>query len=449
MASIAAAARRFKSNPAIRLPDEWVDEACRLADHGWRDRIFTPAVTLQVFMNQILHGNCGCREALRISGVKGSTSAYCEARRRLPQDVLGYVTAELLSRAKKQSDADERWRGHRVLMLDGSGISMPDTEELREAYHLPGGVKPGCGFPVMHTLWLTDMNSGLIRDFTTAPWNTHEMRNACRLHGNLEAGDVVVGDRAFGVFSHLAVLKQQDLHGLCRLKQGTIVSFKPGRPSAWSVPKAKRKGYPRSDFVRRLGDQDQIVRYRKPRLVPKWMSPQDYDELPETIELREIRYRVRRRGHRTREVTLVTTLLDAERYPKRALEELYQMRWRIETDLLMLKQTLGLDVLRCKTKAGVQKELWACVLVYNLIREVMMEAAKRQGVSPRRVSFKDVVDVIRHTPELYQELQMMINPWRPGRDEPRVIKRRKDRYRHMTRPRDTLRQELGITGDAA
>ena len=165
--------------------------------------------------------------------------------------------------------------------------------------------------------------------------------------------------------------------------------------------------------------------------------------------LREVRISVQGRNGQPTMIDLVATLLDAKAYPKIELAKLFGLRWRIETDLLHLKQTLGMDVLRCESRDGIEKELWAYVMVYNLIRQSMAAAANRQDVAPDRISFIDAVDVMRHQPHLLEVLSLVVNPWRPGRHQPRVIKRRKDKYSYMTRPRDELKESLGITKDAA
>ena len=193
--------------------------------------------------------------------------------------------------------------------------------------------------------------------------------------------------------------------------------------------------------LRKLGPDDFLVEIDRPNQKPKWMSLNDWRELPKTIIARQVSYRVVPKGHRTRQVTLLTTLTDEQAYPKKALTELYGARWEIETNFRHLKTTMGMDVLRCKSVDGVTKELWMYVLVYNLVRRVMLDEAQRRDVAPGRVSFIDALDALRLGGGL-GEMALVINPVRPGRMQPRVIKRPKDRYRYMTRPRDTLRQEL-------
>ena len=192
----------------------------------------------------------------------------------------------------------------------------------------------------------------------------------------------------------------------------------------------------------RLGPHDQLVRSFKPREKPHWISQEQYDALPESLILREHRYRVNAKGFRVRQVTLVTTLLNPVRYPAAELEAQFLDRWNTETDLNHLKTTLGAAVLHCKSVAGVTKELWLFALVYNLVRQVMLEAARRQAVDPARVSFVDALRWLACA-EVGEELwDLVINPLRFGRVEPRVLKRRLNEYARMTKPRAVLRQEL-------
>jgi hypothetical protein len=248
----------------------------------------------------------------------------------------------------------------------------------------------------------------------------------------------------------LALLLQANLHGLFRAHQRQIVDFRRGRKSKKQRRKSQRKGTPTSRWVRSLGRKDQIVEYRKPTERPTWISAEEYEALPARIEVRELRYRIDRRGYRTQIVTLVTTLTDPRKYVKEELAELYHARWQIETNLKHLKQTMGMDVLRCKTVEGVKKECWMYLIVYNQVRLFMLDAAKRQGVPPDRISFIDALDVLCYCdPIVAASMKLTVNPHRPGRHEPRVIKRRKDRYTYMTRPREQLRQALGIKRVAA
>ena len=195
----------------------------------------------------------------------------------------------------------------------------------------------------------------------------------------------------------------------------------------------------------RLGRHDQLTRWFKTSVRSRVMSPEAYDALPVWMLVRELRYSVRRRGYRTREVTLVTTLLDCDRYPLEALAELYHTRWQAETNLRDLKQTLGMRVLKSRSESGIRKELLAFALVYNLVCLLRTAAAMEIGVSPNRISFVDALRALQWLRRLDPAHQVLVNPHRPGRHEPRVRKRRPPEYSLMTQPRDTLRKALKTT----
>jgi hypothetical protein len=268
------------------------------------------------------------------------------------------------------------------------------------------------------------------------------MSRVAPLHPELRAGDVLVGDRAFGTFAHLAPLAGRGIHGLFRMSQRRVVDFAPDRPRPprWNTPRLS--GRSRSRWVRSLGPTDQVVEWSKPYVRPVWMTAEEFAAPPLTLMVREYQYRVDRRGFRVRTVTLVTTLLDADAYPAGELASLYYRRWGVETDLAHLKTTLGMDVLRCQTEAGILKELSIFAIVYNLVRLVMLEAGRRQGVPPERISFVDALRWLSSSPPAAGLPDLVVNPHRPGRVEPRCKKRRAKKYPYMKRPRRVLRQRL-------
>ncbi|MEX0702346.1 MAG: IS4 family transposase, partial [Planctomycetales bacterium] len=325
--------------------------------------------TVHAFLSQILHGNTACNEVPHLMGQSFTGRAYGLARARLPLELFDRLLTEVGRCLKVCRDEAARWCGHRVWLLDGSGCSMPDTPELQEAFGQPGSQQPGCGFPVAHLLLLFHFGTGLLQKMLVDPLRTHDLAHAHRLHSELEPGDVLVGDRGFCSYAHLALLLQGGWHGLFRVHQRMLVDFRKGRMHVPPSPPFPRRkgitGLPRSRWVRWLGTCDQVVEYFEPRQRPRWMSAEDYAALPDSIFVRELRYRVEAPGCRTREIVLVTTLLDAERYSAEELAALYGQRWQIETHLAHLKTTLGMDVLRCQSLAGVHKELRMFALVYN------------------------------------------------------------------------------------
>ncbi len=202
------------------------------------------------------------------------------------------------------------------------------------------------------------------------------------------------------------------------------------------------KGLPRSRYVRRLGHHDQVVEYVKPKTMPKWMDATTWASLPETVLVRELRFSTPQRGYRTRVITLIKTLLDPEAYPATALAELYLGRWQIEVNFRHLKTTMGLEVLHCQTVDGVLKELHMFAITYDLVRLVMLEAARRQKVPLERISFIDALHWLRDAQADKSLTNLVINPARPHRLEPRVLKRRMKPYDLMTQPRHVLRKAL-------
>ena len=237
---------------------------------------------------------------------------------------------------------------------------------------------------------------------------------------------------------------QRSLLAVFRIHQKQIVDFTPGRPQAKRGPCHKdAPGLPRSRWVLAQGQSDQIVVWFKPKKKPVWMSPEDYAALPEEITVRELRYRVETPGFRVSEVTLVTTLLEAAIYPAADLAELYFRRWQVEVNLKHIKITMKMDVLHCKTVEGVLKELAVFALVYNLVRAVMVRSAQVQGVAPERISLIDTIRWLIGVEGNGDDVSVLaVNPSRPGRVEPRVVKRRPKQYHRMTKPRSVLRKSL-------
>jgi Transposase DDE domain len=444
MVTMPQALDNVKDYFATYVPDTLIEGACADAAHRWRERQLGPVVTTHLFVKQVLHGNTACTHLRHLAGQAVNPSAYCQARARLPlaffQALQRRVTDAV--RGDLPRAARRRWQGHRLFFLDGSGFSMPDTPELRAHFGQPGGQAAGCGFPVAHLMALFDGPTGMLRRTLALPLRSHDAAHAAALHPALQAGDVLVGDRAFSSYAHLALCRQRRLHGLFRVHQKQIVSFRPHRRHR--VGRRGEPGQPTSRWLARLGHRDQLVEYAKPDRRPDWMTAAQWQRLPATLVVREVRYRVRVPGVRTKEVTLVTTLLDAGRYPAKELARLYGLRWGVETNLRHLKQTLGMDVLRCTTVDGVLKELAVFVIVYNLVRRVMAAAAARQKVAPERISFIDAWRWLQQAEPTSALPDLVVNPARPGRYEPRVRKRRPKEFPVMKLPRAKLRK-LGPT----
>lgn len=433
---------RLRQDIASRLDPEAVRSACRQAGHGWRRCVLNPVAIVHWFVIQVLHGNTSLEHVARLGGGTFTGPAYCLARALLPRAVLQIVLHDLVKALIPVTQAEGLWRGHRTFLVDGSAFSMPDTRELQDRFGQPGAQASGCGFPVAKILALFHAGTGVLLKVMVTPLRSHEMASVGGVHPALGAGDVLVGDRGFCSFAHLAMLARDGVQAVFRMHQRQIVDFTPGRAHALPGAKRRSKSLPRSRWLHGLGVLDQVVEWFKPEDRPEWMAAEQYEALPATLTVRELRYEVGRPGFRTRTVTLVTTLLDGEAYPLGAIAELYGARWRVELNLRHLKTTMKMDVLKCKTVEGVLKELTVYAIVYNLVRLVMVEAARRQGVDVERVSFVDALRWLAQARPGEDLPELVVNPERPGRYEPRVRKRRPKQYSLMTKPRSELRNAL-------
>jgi hypothetical protein len=419
-ARIIEALARVKRDPLGVLGPGAVEAAC--AEFGyddWRDRTLDPATTIALFVQQILNGNCACTEVRRIGGSGFTPQAYCAARARLPLSVYqSLLTAVVEVAAPLSREERHLWHGHRTFHVDGSTFSMPDTKELREVFGMATGQQPGCGFPVAHLLVLFGASTGLLLDAFAAPLRTGDLAETPELHLHLDPGDVLIGDDSFGTYAHLALLLRANLHGLFPVHHARTVDFTPGRPHCPEGKKAVA-GMPRSRWVRSLGTNDQLVEWLKPKQRPRWMTKEQYDALPASILVRELRRTVTAPDGAPVTLTVVTTLLDPAAYPADELMTLRLRRWDVETNIGHLKTAMKMDVLRCKTEAGVRKELAVFCLVYNLVRLVMLEGAARQEVPVSRISFVDTLYWVRHAKPGDELPDLIVNPHRPDRAEPR------------------------------
>ena len=437
VASFGQAIQQIKSHWACQFSDQAINDACRAAGHTWRERILPPALTVRLFLLQILYGNTACSHLPRISGEEFTVQAYGAARARLPRAALESLLGQTVSQLGKAVLDTACWLGHRVFLVDGSTFSTPDVAVLQTAFGQPGGQAKGCGFPVVHWLAMMHHGSGLILKMLVAPLRTHDQSQVAELHPELAVGDVLVGDRAFCSFVHLCLLFQRSVQGVFRMHQKQIVDFTPGRPHQQAIRgiASKKKGLPTSRWIKSLGDLDQLVEWFKPEVCPNWLAPESFAALPPSLIVRELRYRINRPGFRVKEITLVSLFVDVDRYSKEALAQLYFNRWRIETNFAHLKTTLGMDALRCESVEGVLKEATMFALAYNLVRLLMHEAAQRQGVSVERISFIDALRALAHADVDARFPELIVNPERPGRREPRLMKRRPKQFGYLKEPR--------------
>lgn len=407
--------------------------------------LYSLPVVLKTFLIQCLAQDHSCRTAVATakdhgwlpSSASPGTAAYCRARDALAAEGLHKAvehTAQALDTGVSQ---EHLWMGRQVQVVDGTGIALPDTETNQDEYPQPSQQKPGCGFPVLRLVAFMSLATGAVSRYSTGNLHDHEQTLFQELRAYLKVGEIVLGDRNFGTFANLVLLKRQGADGVFRRHQarGTQV-----------------------DTLKRLGKDDHLVRWHvHPQYRPPWLGPSV--DLPQTIEVREVRFQVAQPGFRTKSVTLATTLLDAKVYPARALAELYLKRWRMELWLRDIKVTMDMDTLRTKTPTRVRAELAMFLIGYNLVRTVMFDATKMSEVGLEQLSFKSAlmrfglwcarighgigrVAWLLGYPAMLRDLACDLNPDRPGRYEPRVVKRRPKPFPRMQQPRQVLRDKF-------
>ena len=403
-----------KAQMALRLPVD-VDQLAREVGHGWRERTLSPAVTLWFFALQILNGNCAINALRHIGGLPTQASSYCCARMKLPLQLFTrlFDAVSRLATAASGNDEATLLKGRRVLLGDATSFSMPDTIELRRHFGYPAGQREGCGFPVGKLLGVIDALSGAVMMALCCPLFSHEAREMFALHPLLRKGDVLVADRGFCSYAQIALLLRHGVDAVMRLHQR--------RPMQWA--------------------RDHLQVWTRPLQRPQWMSEAMWLSLPEQLSIRIVRYLVSRKGCRTRVVYVATTLLDPVAYPAETIMRLYGHRWNIETCFNQLKTHAKMNALKSKTVQGVIKELIMYLIIWNLVRMTMQKFAAAAGVSVWRVSFIDTMRwlcALLHA-ERPTTMQLLINPDRAGRWEPRKLKRRLKQYDLLKEPRQNLK----------
>ena len=412
-----AAIEHVKRRTSFALPVD-VDALAQSVGHVWRERKLTPAVTVRLFLLQVLHGNVAISALRHLGQVSLQASSYCAARARLPLALF----SQLFDAVQQQVSAVMRCccnddatllNGRRVLLADATSFSMPDTAALRERFGYPPGQREGCGFPVGKLLGVIDAVSGCVLTALGCPLFTHEAREMLTLHPLLKKGDVLVADRGFCSYVQIALLLRHGVDAVMRLHQR--------RPVQWA--------------------KDHIETWTRPLQRPAWMSQALWLSLPEQLSVRIVRYTVPRKGCRSRVIYIATTLLDPLAYPVETIMRLYGHRWNIETCFNQLKTHAKMNTLKSHSVQGVIKELIMYLIVWNLVRMTMQTFAQAAGISVWRVSF---IDTLRWLCALLQpqrpaSLQLLINPDRPGRWEPRKLKRRMKEYDLLKEPRQNLK----------
>jgi hypothetical protein len=389
------------------LPARRFEQLCRDSGHVWRRRVFTPPVTLQLFLLQVLHGNVAINALRQLCGLSFAGASYCQARARLPLAALQQLLLELSDSALRPSlgSGPGQAAGH-VYVADGSGWSMPDMPALRRRFGLPAPGRVGVSYPTGMIMGLLDLASGLFVRAAAFSIFVHDQRGVLAVHDGLRRGDILVGDRAFCSFGHIALLNQRGVLCCFRLHQ------------------------------RRCTQRAGLRRWSNGRHRPAWMSVGQFATLPQELTVRIVRHPIRQKGYRTKVVLLATTLLDRSTWSDERVAELYRRRWQIETCFAHLKTTMKMDVLKCKAVDGVLKELAVYLIVYNLVRLVMLRWAQTCGVSVLRVSFIDALRLLCvRALGLAGVDRLILNPDRQGRRQLRVRRRRPKHFPLLSHPR--------------
>ena len=388
-----------------------------------------------------------CREAVRKflawlaieegKSASPSTGAYCRARARIPLPELERLCRHIPERVKDPLPSEQRWCGRTVKVVDGSSLSLPDTARNQARYPQPSTQKTGCGFPVMRIVAVFSLGSGVLLDLAKSALHVHERTLFRQLWDVFAPQDVVLADCGFCSYADFYLLGLRGVDCVMRNHQRRTVGLRQ---------------------IKRLGKGDRLVRWVKSKPRPKWLNQQQWQTVPDTLVVREITVTGDVPGFRTKTLIVVTTLLDAKRFPKDAVAELYRRRWLAELFLRDIKIALGMDVLRCKTPDMAEKELAMYVIAYNLIRALIAKAAQQHGLHPQRLSFKGTMASIRqwapliaaaHLPPAQYQLitKILLHyiardtlPIRPNRTEPRARKRRPKNYQLLNKPRRNFKE---------
>lgn len=427
------------------LSSEGIEQALAEELGEYRHRVYPPVVTLAAMVSQVLSEDPSCRGAVArvladrvASGERAcssDTGAYCRARARLPEGLLKRLMLESGSALDGQVPRSWLWQGRVVKLIDGTTLSMPDTPENQATYPQPESQQEGVGFPILRAVGVISLSSGAVLNVTFGPYQGKESGEHGLLRPMLDSfrpGEVALGDSYYGTYWLLAALQQRQAEGVFEVHSRRTVHFKPGQ-------------------------NDQVVVWDKPPQRPEWMAEADYQAAPAQLTVRLVKSKGK---------VLVTSFIERKCVSRRALIQLYSRRWLVEVDLKFIKEVLQMDILRGRTPEMVHKEIYVHLLSYNLIRTVMAQAAEQVQVSPRQLSFKGAVQLLNafrdkflsapsaeQRQHLYRQMLQAIARHRigqrPGRCEPRAVKRRPKAYPRLMVPRAQARAELLAQAKAA
>jgi hypothetical protein len=413
-----------------------------------RRRLFSKENTFWAFFSQVLDADGGCKEVIRklqsyasLKGIKvpsSSTASYCTARKKLDEQMLSDILEHTADQLKKMPEGG-LLNNRRVIVVDGTGVSMPDTPENQTIWPQPASQKPGCGFPSARICACFSLESGALLSYALGNKKNHELPLFRQQWKTFRSGDVFLGDKGFCSYYDIANLKKQGVDSVVTL--------------------ARRAPVRAASSLKKLGPNDLLITWKRPVYAKSLAySKNDWAKLPERLTLRQIKVTVPHSGFRTQAFHIVTTLLDAAQYPAEELAELYFKRWDVELFFRDLKTTMGMEVLRCLTPEMVRKEISMHFIAYNCVRRLMYEAAEEANLEVRVVSFKGSLQALRNwephlnqakiskaerfrlISDLYESMTNQPIRRRPGRSEPRCRKRRPKSYQLLTSPRHVMKE---------
>lgn len=413
-----------------------------------RERLWTLRLTFWTFLWQVLHPGHSCRQAMhnafsqaeRLLRKLPTLSAYCQARTRLPPDNLRRIDQHVIQAAQRRRPADSLWHGWNLKVVDGSSSSMPDTSKSQLKWPQPKGQKKGCGFPVVKWVGLFCLATGVLLGKGLGNLHCHDLRLFQLLWDFLRPGDLVVADRGFSSYAMYALFQLKGLAAVFRLQTGRKVK----NPKKSRMKKGQR-----------LGAGDHLILWKKPYEKPAWMSAPDWAKIAPSLTLRIISFQAQTRGFRPKHFVLATTLLDPEKYPTQDLIDLYARRWKVEGLIRQMKTIMKMEILRCQSPLLIEKEMIMHRIAYNLIYCLMLESALCHYVEVIEISYAGTLSALqaftsgdrcskRRKISLYEQLLQAIAaerlPKRPGRKEPRAVKRRPKPYPLLTKPRHQYKE---------
>ena len=412
-------------------------------------------MVLWAFLSQVLRDGkeASCQSAVSritaflIRAGKASPTAdtgdYCRARAKLSEFAIKQICTEVAIGAEQQVDSKHLWKNRNVYLVDGFTFQMPDTSENQAAYPQHTAQKPGLGFPIARVTGLISLGTGASMNMALGKYKgkgTGETSLLKQIYGSLKKGDIVVADRHYCSYWLICALIQMGVDICFRKHQARHTDFRKGT---------------------RLGKNDHCISWKK-SARPEGMSKEEYALLPEEITLREIRYVIEEPGRKQQPFVIVTTLLDAKgdnAITTDEIAELFGFRWNVELDFRSIKSNMNLAHVRCKSPEMVHREFWITLLAYNLIRTTIALAATLADMKPRQISFTsacqfvlagwqeicrmgDSAQLEEYCRKMLLSISQCVVGDRPGRFEPRVVKRRRDQYKKMSEPRATLKKRL-------